>query len=185
VVARVNGQPIRIGQILPIARAELVKVPPQQRDARRALVVRRALQRYIDRELLLQEALARGIEADTPTLEWAYDQARREFPDPTSWADHLAESGLDDGSFKAELRAQHMVSLLLAAEGNGFEVTDEEARRAYDKDPTAWGVEGDEPQPFEAVADRVRASLRAEKRAEVTARLVAELRARARIETFL
>ena len=89
VVARVNGQPVRIGQILPIAKTELDKVPVSDRDRKKPEVLRRALQQYVDRELLLQEALARGVQADTREVDWAYDQMRREHgdrrPGRSSW----------------------------------------------------------------------------------------------------
>jgi hypothetical protein len=55
VVARVNGQPIRIQQILPLAKAELDRVSVAERDRKKPEVLRRAAQ-YVDRELLLQEA---------------------------------------------------------------------------------------------------------------------------------
>jgi len=185
VVARVNGQPIRIGQILPVARGELVKVPIADRDARRPAVVRQALQRYIDRELLLQEAIARGVQADTRALDWAYDQARREHPDEESWNEHLAEQGFDQASFKAELRIQHTVSLLLAQEGGGFSVTDAEVREAYDADPSAWAVEGDDPPSLEDARERIRTTLRHQKRARAADALLRELRAKARVELFI
>src|SRR5512147_83056 len=56
VVARVNGQPIRIHQILPLAKTELDRVSVAERDRKKPEVLRRALQQYVDRELLLQEA---------------------------------------------------------------------------------------------------------------------------------
>jgi hypothetical protein len=185
VVARVNGRPIRIGQILPIARGELVKVKIEDREAQRPRALRQALRRYIDRELLLQEAIARGVEADTRALDWAYDQARREHPDEEAWVEHLAEEGFDPESFRAELRIQHMVSLLLAAEGGDFWVTDEDVRRAYDAEPGAWSVEGETPPPFEEVRERIETTLRHQKRAETSDVLLRKLKARARIETFL
>ena len=93
IVARVNGQPIRIAQILPIAKAELDKVSLTERDRKKPEVLRRALNQYVDRELLLQEALVRGIQADSIQVDWAYDQMRREHADEKDWADFLADRG--------------------------------------------------------------------------------------------
>jgi hypothetical protein len=185
VVARVNGEPIRLVQILPLAREELVHVSVKDRDARRPAVLRHALERYIDRELLLQEALAQGVKADTRAVDWAYDQARREQPDDEAWAEYLADRGLDPQSFKEELRIQHTVSALLERVGNGFPVSDEEARAAYEKDPASFGVVGAHPPAFERVRDEVRTVLRVRKREKVADALIALLLARARIETFL
>ncbi len=116
VVARVNGQPIRIHQILPVAKADLDRVSVAERDKRKPEVVRHALQRYIDRELLLQEALARGIEADSRDVDWEYDQLRSEHADEDAWDDFLAGQGMDLQSFRAELRTKHIVAALLDQE---------------------------------------------------------------------
>lgn len=185
VVARVNGQPIRLAQILPLAREELVHVSVKDRDARRPVVLRHALERYIDRELLLQEALAQGVAADTRAVDWAYDQARREHPDDEDWAQYLADRGLDPQSFKEELRTQHTVSAFLERVGNGFPVSDEQARAAYEKDPASFGVADAHPPDFERVRDKVRTVLRVREREKIANALIARLRARARIETFL
>ncbi len=116
IVARVNGQPIRIGQILAMAKSELDRVSVADRERKKPEMLRRALGRYVDRELLLQEALARGIQADSREVEWDYDQMRREHADETAWAEYLAELGMDPQSFKAELRAQHTVAALVEQE---------------------------------------------------------------------
>jgi hypothetical protein len=155
VVARVNGQPIRIHQILPMAKAELDRVSIPQRDQKKPEVLRHALQQYVDRELLLQEALGRGIEADARAVDWAYDQLRREHADDGAWTEFLAEQGMDPQSFRAELRSQHTVAALI----------DQELRQAL-------GGEADE-------------AARQRKQAEVSQALLARLRAKARIELFL
>ncbi len=116
VVARVNGQAIRIHQILPMAKAELDRVSLPERDKMKPEVLRHALQQYVDRELLLQEALARGIGADSAQVDWAYDQLRRGHPGEGAWRDYLAGRGMDPQSFRAELRAQHTVAALVELE---------------------------------------------------------------------
>ena len=158
VVARVNGQPVRIHQILPMAKAELDRLSLTERDAKKPEVLRGALQRYVDRELLLQEALARGIEADSRSVEWAYDQLRREHADDAAWTEFLAGQGIDPQSFRAELRSQQTVAALL----------EQELRRA--------------PGGEDAGADEAQ---RQRRQAEVQQALVARLRAKARIELFL
>ena len=155
VVARVNGHSVRIEQILPLAKAELDRLPDDQRDAKKPEVVRHALQQYVDRELLLQEALARGVRADAAGVDWSYDQLRREHPDERAWADFLARQGMDPQSLRAELRAQHTVAAML----------DQELQRAL-------GGEADE-------------AVRRQKQAEVQEALLVRLRAKARIELFL
>jgi hypothetical protein len=130
VVARVNGQPIGIRQILPLAKTELDAVSVADRDRVKPEVVRRALRKYVDRELLLQEALARGVEVESREVDWAYDQMRREHSDEASWTEFLAGQGLDLQSFRAELRAQHLVAALLEQERQASRVAGGDAEAA-------------------------------------------------------
>ncbi|HUL76739.1 MAG TPA: SurA N-terminal domain-containing protein [Vicinamibacteria bacterium] len=119
IVARVNGQPIRLRQILPMTKASLGRLPAGERESWAPETLRSALQQYVDRELLLQEALARGVKADAREVDWAYDQLRREHPDEQGWSDFLAGQGLDPQSIRTELRAQHTVTALLEQEAAG------------------------------------------------------------------
>jgi len=186
VVARVNGQEIRIRQILPLAKAALDKLSLAERDERKPEIVRQALDTYLTRELLLQEALARGIAADTRDVEWSYDQMRREHAGDAEWASFLSEQGMDPQAFKAELRIQHTVAALLAREVQGFAVPEAEARAAFESNPRGFGPAGAaDPPAFEAVRSEVEQALRRHKAEEIQAALVARLRARARIELYL
>jgi hypothetical protein len=186
IVARVNGQPIRLTQILPMARTELEKVPSADRDAKKPFVLRSALGQYVDREILLQEALARGILADKSQVDWAYDQMRREHPDDKAWASFLAEQGLDAQSFREELRAQHTVAALLEQEVRAFPVPEASARAAFDANPRAFTPEGQaEPPAFEAVRGAVEASVREGQRGPILDALLGRLRGKARIELLL
>jgi len=128
VVARVNGQEIRIRQILPLAKAALDRVAESEREQGKPQAVREALDKYVDRELLLQEALARGIAPDTRDVDWSYDQLRREHVAEEAWAAFLAEQGLDPQSMKSELRIQHTVAALLAREVQGSSVPEAETK---------------------------------------------------------
>lgn len=184
VVARVNGESIRFAQIVPMARREMENDPEAVGESGRNLAVRHALDRYIDRELLFQEARARGIVADQRTLEWTYDQARQEHADEEAWEVFLAEEGLDPQGFKTEMRIQHTVSALLEAEGAGA-VGDDEARRVFEANPSAFTPAGQPPASFEAVREQVKGVLYQQRLSEVTRRLLEDLRARARIEVFL
>jgi hypothetical protein len=187
VVARVNGQPILIRQILPLARSALARYKEkEERDQHKPEALRGALERYIDRELMLQEAIARGVRADTRKVDWAYDQMRHEHPEDKDWESFLLEQGLDPQSFKAELRAQHTVAALLADESRSYPISEQELRDAYDANPLGFSPEGaKEPQPFESVRDHVETALRQSKVEEVQTQLLARLRARAKIELFL
>jgi hypothetical protein len=148
VVARINGQPIRFAQIVPLAREALSHLSNEEQEAGRPAAVRQALQRYIDRELLFQEAQARGLSVDERRLEWTYDQTRQEYPDDQEWEALLAEEGMDPQALRAEIRVQHMVGALL----------DDEAARA--------GI-GDGKEERERLADELARRLRARARIEI------------------
>jgi len=184
VVARINGQDIHVAQILPLAKAELDRGSVFDRDARKPEVLRLALREYIDRELLLQEALAQGVEADRRAVDWAYDQLRRDHPDETQWAEFLARQGLDPQRLKAELRANHTVAALIEQELRALPIPAAELRAAFDADPAAFAG-SDGTASFEAARGRVEEALRQQRRDEVRRALLERLRARARIETFL
>ena len=186
VVARVKGRAIRIQQILPLAKAELDRLAVAERAKRKPVVLRNALQQYVDRELLVQEALVRGVQADTRAVDWAYDQLRREHGDEAAWNTFLVGQGMDPQSFRGELRAQHTVAALLEQEVRAYPIPEEEARAAFAANPRGFGPQGAETPPaFESVRAQVEATLRQYKRDEIHAALLARLRARARIETFL
>ena len=186
VVARVNGQEIRIRQILPLAKAALDRVSVAERDKRKPEVVRQALDSYINRELLLQEALARGIAANTRDVEQSYDQMRAEHAGDAEWAYFLSEQGSDPQSFKAELRVQHTVAALVVREVQAWPVPEAEARAAFESNPQGFGPAGAaEPPSFDAVKSEVEEAVRQHKAEEIQAALVARLRARAKIELYL
>lgn len=135
IVARVNGAPVGVRQVLALAKKGLVDSPDRARDMPGAM--RSAMQQYVVRELLLQESLARGITADTARVEAAFDQVRAQFKDEKAWADSLSDQGLDAQSFKKELRAQETVNALLDQEGDKVKVADEEVRAYFDANPRA------------------------------------------------
>jgi peptidyl-prolyl cis-trans isomerase C len=186
VIAFVNGQAIRVGQVLPMAKPELDGRTEEEIEKRKPLALRRALLKYVDRELLVQEAIARGISADARRLEWAYDQSRREYPDEAKWREHLRDQGMTPELFRTELRQQQTVNALVDAELREIPVGDEEARAVYERDPRALGPPGpDGPPPFESVRDRAAAAVREGWRQATTDDLVAKLRAKARIEILI
>jgi hypothetical protein len=130
IVARVNGEPIHLAQIVPVAQKELRRPSIGDSDQHRALALRRALRQYVERELLLQEALSRGVAADDRAVQWSYDQQRRDYADDVAWTNYLAGDGLDPQSFRAELRVQQTIATLVAQEAQARGLTPEEARTA-------------------------------------------------------
>jgi hypothetical protein len=130
IVARVNGQPVRLQQILPMAKVLLDRLEATERNSRAPEMLRTALGQYVDRELLLQEALARGIQVDARAVDWAYDQMRREHLAEQAWNRFLARQGMDPRSLRTELRARQMVATLLEQEAAGGQGGPEEVKAA-------------------------------------------------------
>jgi peptidyl-prolyl cis-trans isomerase C len=131
VVARVNGQAIHLRSIVPLAKPELDQA--QDREKARPAALRAALDRYIGRELLFQEALRRGLQPSDEAVEQAYNQARLGHPDEAQWQDFLKLQGFDPGSFRTELRIQVTLARLGEVEAaKAARVTDEEAEAYYE-----------------------------------------------------
>lgn len=148
VAAKVNGQAIPTQNVKLLAERALQtgQVPPDQKP----FAYRQALQRFIVRELLLQEATARGLAADQAQLEQAENAERAHFKDAAAWQASLAAQGMTEAAYKTELRVQYTVNALvqqLHADVPAASVTDDELKRYYDE----------HPQEFTA-RDRVRAA---------------------------
>jgi hypothetical protein len=116
IVARLDGEPIYLRQIAPLARTKLERA--KDPDKERPALLREALREYIDRELLLREAMAQGVQADTRRVQQIYDSARAEYPDEDKWTTSLLGRGFDPQSFKVEIRVQQTVGTFLARESH-------------------------------------------------------------------
>jgi hypothetical protein len=189
VAARVNGQdiPIRNVAIMVEESIELGKVD----EARRNALYREALDQLIRRELLLQEAQARGLKADDLEVQRTYDRMRGPHKDEEAWRTFLKSRSLDDNTLRTEIRIRHTVQALLQAEAAQHAVTasDEEVRALYDatdasKFQPAGASPGPKP-PLEAVREALRQEILRRKHAEASERYVESLRARAKVEKFL
>jgi parvulin-like peptidyl-prolyl isomerase len=136
IVARVNGEAVSIRQVLGLARKALQHSKEREKDTPGA--VRQAMHQYIERELLFQEAMARGISADTRRVEAAYDEVRGGFKDEQRFAESLADQGLDTKAFKQELRVQETVNAFIARVTTATTVTEEEVKTYFDAHARAF-----------------------------------------------
>ncbi|HET7292643.1 MAG TPA: peptidylprolyl isomerase [Vicinamibacteria bacterium] len=135
VAAKVNGQAIPLRFVEMIAKRLLEQSGNQAKD--RPFAYRRATQQLVVRELLFEEAAARGLKADDARVEAAYNEARVPYPDDRAWLAFLAQQGMDADGFRRELRIQHTVAALMRAEGDlaGTQVAEKDARAYYDAHP--------------------------------------------------
>jgi len=187
ILARVNGRPILARQVVPYAKRlfDRLERPKDEKERDKPRVLRQALREYIERELLLQEAVARGLQADDRTVQYAYDRARVDHPDDKDWAGFLASIGFEPQAYKAEIRAQATIHLLLERAAEELPVTDAEARQFYDVAPQEFPAPEGKAAGFDSVKEAVKARLREERRPGIAGRLLTDLRARARIETYI
>jgi len=189
VAARVNGEdiPIRNVAIMVEESIELGRVSESKRNA----LYRDALEQLIRREVLLQEAQARGVKADDLEVQRTYDQMRGHHKDEQAWRDFLKSRSLDEEKLRTEIRIRHTVQALLAGEAaqRALTASDEEARALYDStDASAFQPPGGSPAPkppFETVKEFLRQEVVQRKHAEASARFVESLTARAKVERFL
>lgn len=189
VAARVNGQdiPIRNVAIMVEESIELGRVRESERNA----LYRRALDELIRREVLLQEAQARGIEADDLEVQRAYDKMRGHHKDEQAWREFLKSRSLDDDLLRTELRIRHTVQALLQVEAaqHAVSVSDAEIAALYDAtDASKFRPQGASPgpkPPLEAVTEVLRQELLRRKHAEASERYIQSLTARAKVEKFL
>jgi hypothetical protein len=180
VAATVNGQPIQSVTVAVAALGLLAK--GEFDDDHKPEAMRTALAGLIEREILFQEALKRGIKADDRAVDAAYNEARVKYRDDAAWAAHLKGHGTDAVTFRNELRIQKTVSALVIDEAGKIDegVGDEEARRYLQDHAEDFGGAG-----FDAAKERVQQAVRQSRRQAAVDRMIAGLKAAARVETFL
>ncbi len=173
IAAMVNGHPIKLPYVDMIARGQLEPAGNQAKD--RPFAYRRALQQLIVRELLFEEAVARRLSADDARVEQAYNEARVGHKDDEKWLQYLAQQYMDVDTFRAEIRSQQTIAVLLAKEGEQVPdtVTDADARAFYAAHPEMFDtgerrhvryillrVPADAPEPQRAQIRNKAAALR-------------------------
>lgn len=127
VAARVNGHNIPTSQVVGVAETAL-------RDGvvkDKLTAYRQTLNQLVIRELLLEEAVRRGLAADDAAVERAYDEARVAYKDDAEWKELLKKQGFTPEAFREELRAKQTVSRLLSQEAQKMPEPSEAELRAY------------------------------------------------------
>jgi SurA N-terminal domain len=114
VLARVNGRDITQAHVTPF----VLRLAAETKDpnAERPRLIREALEQYVDRELLLDEAMSRGLRVSKDLMDFAYDQTRAGRGADDAWAHYLKKQGFTEQSFREDLRVQVTVNTLLETE---------------------------------------------------------------------
>lgn len=119
VIARVDGEPIRAGELArALEQGGMGQLPPE--------LQRRALDELIERRLLLAAARRRNVRVDDAEVEQAFARLRAGYPGEQF--DRLLEAeGIDAAAFKQELRESILLQRLFVEEVVArVAVTDEE-----------------------------------------------------------
>lgn len=184
VAARVNGQPVPLLRVMLAARRAQAKAA--DRSVPDPAALRSALQQLLVRELLLQEALRRGVQADARQVERVYDAERARHLDETEWHMFLQQRGLSADEFRSELRIRATIEAFqnqVVADIDPGAFSDDEARAFYDAHPELSPSQP--PLPYERAEETVRHALAQTRARERLDALVRALEAKARIEVFL
>ena len=136
VAARVNGEPVTrkdLQRLLanPAERRRLLEAIGDETPENEVLD-RLALQRLIDRRLILQEAARRKFSISEPDLDKAVTGLRRRFADLKDLGLWMKDQGLDDKSLFDTIRDEMLAARVAAALVEGVRVSDDQVRQYYE-----------------------------------------------------
>ena len=141
VVAAVNGQAITLSELeeaLTPFREEYVAAAADraQRASKLEEIRREVLEGLINDQVLLLQARKEGIGLSSEEVGLAESEFRQRFPDDKTFERWLEQQRLSPGDFREKLRRQGVIRKLVHGKlADSIEVTTEEARDFYDKNP--------------------------------------------------
>jgi peptidyl-prolyl cis-trans isomerase C len=133
IAGRVNGVPILTAQVAVLAEGD----PPRGLlPADRPGAYRSALNQFVIRELLFQEAKSRNVQVSDADVEAGVAEARKTFP---SFPDALKARGLDEAGFREDVRKSKSIGRLVGDVGASVpNATDAEVKAYFEANPTAF-----------------------------------------------
>ena len=136
IIARVNGEDVTRSELQRV-QADLLTLRRLQEGAGDKSpdgkeLERLALQKLIQRRLILQEAERRNLSVTDDEFDQALTALRGRFKDLKSFGIWMRESGLDDWSLFEAIRADMLANRLLAALMKEVHLTEEEVRDFYE-----------------------------------------------------
>lgn len=136
IVARVNGEPVTRGELQRMLADPLMQYQFERElgseKADRKKLERLALQKLIQRRLLLQEAGRRKITVTPQDLDRSLSALRGRFQDLRDFGRWMKERGLDDQSLFETLRADMLMKRVMGALVEGVRITEESVERYYE-----------------------------------------------------
>jgi len=136
VVARVNGEAVTRPELQRLLDAPVPRGQLEQELGVRMVdskaVERLALQKLIQRRLLLQEARRRNIRVTNQEYDEALSALRRRFKDLRSFGVWMKERGLDDKSLSETIRTDILMTRVRAALVEEVRLTDEQVKEYYE-----------------------------------------------------
>jgi parvulin-like peptidyl-prolyl isomerase len=139
IVARVNGEPITRGELQGmLAHADLRRQLQRELGARKPDGVeleRLAVQKLIDRRLMLQEARRRSVAVPDRYLDQATAALRHRFKDPRMFAVWAKTQGLDRTSLREAIRTEVLVRRVQDTLVSGVQLDEEEVQAYYEAHP--------------------------------------------------
>ena len=136
ILARVNGEPVTQGELrLALADPSLRRRLQQDlgvREPDSQALERLALQKLINRRLILQEAGRRNFAVTEQELSRAATAFRRRFKDARRYVAWMKTRELDEKSLREGIRAQILTTRVMAALAEEVRVTDEQVQEYYE-----------------------------------------------------
>jgi peptidyl-prolyl cis-trans isomerase C len=97
---------------------------------------KRIIDELIDKELLYQESLKKGIELEEKTVDEKMGALKKRFPDEETFRDELAQMNFSEEALRLQIRKDLVVRRLMEKEIlPGIRVSDEDSKSFYDGHP--------------------------------------------------
>lgn len=133
----------------------------------------------VGNKLILQDAAAKGHEADDAAVKERLEELKGQFESEEAMNEALKQSGFTLEDVEKQLREQITYETYVAKELNTEEITEEELKTAYEQ---FTSTSEEEAPPFEEMEPMIRQSLEQQKSQEAVTKKIEELKKDAEID---
>lgn len=183
--AVVNGVAIPMEEYsVPVAALEASyasSYPASERVERMTELKKLVLDRLIDLELARQLADRAGVSVEAAEIDALIDDVRSAWGSDAAFADSLAQQGLTEETYRADLELQLLLERYLDSVAGDIEATVDEARALYGANTGAYVDAQGQVLPFEEVRERIRSALTLQKRTDAYRDAIEAFRAESEI----